>query len=73
MMYPCLVMHQVGKTKPKPSLQNSFSQEELLVPELFEARETRDLQMEMSSSDRDGEFRCAFHMSLEKVQHLTKN
>jgi hypothetical protein len=34
--------------------------------------ETRELQMEMSSSDRDGEFRCAFRMSLEKVEHLTK-
>ncbi len=34
--------------------------------------ETRDLQMEMSSSDCDGEFRCAFRMSLEKVEHLTK-
>jgi hypothetical protein len=28
--------------------------------------------MEMSSSDRDGNFCCAFHMSLEKVEHLTK-
>jgi hypothetical protein len=34
--------------------------------------ETRDLQLEMSSSDRDGEFRCAFRMSLEKVEQLTK-
>jgi hypothetical protein len=28
--------------------------------------------MEMFSSDCDGEFHCAFHMSLEKVEHLTK-
>ncbi len=34
--------------------------------------ETRELQMEMSSSDRDGEFCCAFCMLLEKVEHLTK-
>ena len=34
--------------------------------------ETRDLQLEMSSSDRDGEFCCAFCMSLEKVEQLTK-
>ena len=35
--------------------------------------ETRELQMEMSSSNRDGKFCCAFRMSLEKVEHLTKN
>ncbi len=35
--------------------------------------ETRELQMEMSSSDSDDKFRCAFCMSLEKVEHLTKN
>jgi hypothetical protein len=35
-------------------------------------RETRELQMEMSSSDRDGTFCCAFRISLEKVEHLTK-
>ncbi len=34
--------------------------------------ETRELQMEMSSSDRDGEFHCAFCMLLEKVEHPTK-
>jgi hypothetical protein len=34
--------------------------------------ETRELQMEMSSSDCDGKFCCAFRMSLKKVEHLTK-
>jgi hypothetical protein len=35
-------------------------------------REIRELQMEMSSSNRGGEFCCAFCMLLEKVEHLTK-
>ena len=34
--------------------------------------ETHQLQMEMSSSDCDVKFCCAFRMSLEKVEHLTK-
>jgi hypothetical protein len=38
----------------------------------FKPGETRELQMEMSSSDHDGKFRCAFHMLLEKVEHPTK-
>ncbi len=35
-------------------------------------REKGELQMEMSSSDHDGEFCCVFCMLLEKVEHLTK-
>jgi hypothetical protein len=39
----------------------------------FKPGETRELQLEMSSSNCDGRFCCVFRMSLEKVECFTKN
>jgi hypothetical protein len=49
------------------SLRKSCRYQNFLKP-----GETCELQMEMSSCDCDGKFCCAFCMSLEKVEHLTK-
>ncbi len=73
MIYPRLVMHQVGKNcSPNCQYRTHSVRKSCWYQNFLKPGETRELQMEMSISDCDGEFCCAFRMSLEKVEHLTK-